>query len=100
MDTLPNEILEKIFIYVPKIVKIELVNKKWYSICKNINHKRDICVCNISVVDCLNCPSSYHECVCTLYHNVWIPICKHKLHLIAIFNKNNNIYYNEKKNIY
>ena len=39
MDTLPNE-LEKILIRVPKKFKIELVNKKWNSICKNINHKK------------------------------------------------------------
>ena len=46
-------------------------------LCKNINHKRDICICSYSVKDCINCPSSYHQCVCSLYHNVWIPICKH-----------------------
>ena len=80
METLPNELLEKILIRVPKKFKIELVNKKWNSICKNINHKRDICICSYSVKDCINCPSSYHQCVCNLYHNVWIPICQHYSH--------------------
>ena len=49
MDTLPNELLEKILIRVPKKFKIELVNKKWNSICKNINHKRRKyhSICNI-----------------------------------------------------
>ena len=78
MEKLPIEILEKVLIQVPKTTRVELVNKKMRSVCININHKRDICKCALSIIDCIECSSSRHICVCDSYQTVF-PICKNCL---------------------
>jgi hypothetical protein len=67
MNILPFEVLENIFTFIPyKDNKIELVCKKWDSICKYTKLKeiRNPCMCNDGPFQAHECKSQKHNCIC------------------------------------
>ena len=97
-DILPPEILQNIFIFIPKENKIELVCKYWkkiceekivlakretcicsinYSLCKSINHD---CICELGRIYTINCKGIEHPCIC-YEKELNADVCKGEEHL-------------------